>query len=60
MTTEFFPGEKPRCVWCGSFGGFANRLMIHIDKEEAITLAECEWCSSTEYFRRKGAIGNGN
>lgn len=32
------------CAWCGSKGGFANRLIIFpIDMQEAIY--ECEWCA---------------
>ena len=33
-----------RCVWCGTKGGFANRLIIHLVEMEA-SIAECEWCS---------------
>jgi hypothetical protein len=32
------------CVWCGSKGGFANRLIfLPVDMDSA--LYECEWCS---------------
>lgn len=31
------------CVWCGSKGGFANRLIINmVGQDESI--CECEWC----------------
>ena len=33
-----------RCVWCGTKGGFANRLIIYLVEMEA-SIAECEWCS---------------
>jgi hypothetical protein len=48
--------KEPICAWCGSRGGFANRLIIGTDTEGEL-LAECEWCASTEYFRRKAANG---
>ena len=31
------------CIWCGSKGGFVNRLMIVGTADNAIV--ECEWCS---------------
>jgi hypothetical protein len=32
------------CAWCGSKGGFVNRLIIHlIEMQDAIY--ECEWCT---------------
>ena len=32
------------CAWCGSKGGFANRLIIHpIGMQKMI--CECEWCA---------------
>lgn len=32
------------CVWCGTKGGFVNRLIINlVGDDEAIY--ECEWCS---------------
>jgi len=31
------------CVWCGSTGGFVNRLVAHqVGVDEVIY--ECEWC----------------
>jgi len=34
------------CVWCGTKGGFANMLILHIVRaEELSNIAECEWCS---------------
>lgn len=51
--------KEPICAWCGTRGGFGNRLIISPDMKGEL-LAECEWCASTEYFRRKGALGDGN
>jgi len=32
------------CIWCGTKGGFVNRLIINlVGDDEAIY--ECEWCS---------------
>lgn len=53
MTVE---AKEPTCAWCGTSGGFANRLIIGLDTRGEL-LAECEWCASTEYFRRKAANG---
>jgi hypothetical protein len=37
-------GQRMMCAWCGSKGGFANRLIISLTSwDEAIY--ECEWCS---------------
>ena len=33
------------CVYCGSKGGFANRLIIHPAGSDDMALIECEWCS---------------
>ena len=53
--------DRPRCIWCGSFGGFANRLMIHMAENRLDTLiAECDWCWSNDYYRKKAANGKGN
>jgi hypothetical protein len=48
--------KEPTCAWCGTTGGFANRLIVGIDTQGEL-LAECEWCITTEYFRRKAANG---
>jgi hypothetical protein len=32
-----------KCVWCGSKGGFANKLIIYPCSQGAVY--ECEWCS---------------
>jgi len=32
------------CIWCGSKGGFVNRLIINIVGEDA-AIYECEWCA---------------
>jgi hypothetical protein len=48
--------KEPTCAWCGSSGSFANRLIIGADTQGEL-LAECEWCITTEYFRRKAANG---
>lgn len=48
--------KEPTCAWCGTTGGFANRLIVGVDTEGEL-LAECEWCMTTEYFRRKAANG---
>ena len=48
--------KEPTCAWCGTYGGFANRLIIGTDTQGEL-LAECEWCMTTEYFRRKAANG---
>lgn len=47
------------CVWCGTPGGFVNRLLIELDSQ-GDPLAECEWCASTEEYRKLGAHGEGN
>ena len=53
--------DRPKCVWCGSFGGFTNRLIIHMMAEDFSDLiAECEWCMYDKYFRKKAANGKGN
>ena len=45
-----------RCIWCGTKGGFANRLMsYHIPKSEP--LVECEWCGFDEMTRERAANG---
>ena len=51
--------DRPRCVWCGSLGGYANRLYIYTDEELLTLIAECEWCFSSDYFRKKAANGKG-
>jgi hypothetical protein len=48
-----------RCIWCGTPGDLGNHLLIQIDNY-ANPLAECEWCSTTEYFRRMASNGQGN
>lgn len=55
MTEE----KKLRCIWCGTYGGYANRLYINQDSVGDV-VAECDWCSSTEYYRRLAANGKGN
>lgn len=52
--------DRPRCVWCGSYGGMANRLMIHLNKDQETFVAECDWCWSSDYYRKKAANGKGN
>ena len=47
-----------KCVWCGSPGGYVNRLVVSGSDEDAI--AECEWCFSTNEYRTRGARGAGN
>ena len=32
------------CIWCGSQGGFVNRLIVYLDGENN-GIIECEWCS---------------
>jgi len=32
------------CAWCGSKGGFANRLIINLVGLDA-AIYECEWCA---------------
>ena len=32
------------CVWCGSMGGFVNRLIALKDGEGG-AIIECEWCA---------------
>jgi hypothetical protein len=58
MSEELFD-DRPRCIWCGSFGGYANRLMINPDMEGGF-IAECDWCWSSDYYRKKAANGKGN
>lgn len=60
MSDTEFVNDRPRCVWCGSFGGYANKLMIHIDAELETVVAECDWCWSSDYYRKKAANGEGN
>jgi len=48
------------CIWCGTPGGYANQLKVALDPYGEPLLAECEWCISSEYFRKLGAKGNGN
>lgn len=52
--------DRPRCIWCGSYGGYANRLMIHLNKDQDTFIAECDWCWSSDYYRKKAANGQGN
>ena len=52
-------GQIMTCVWCGTPGGLVNRLLIELDSH-GDPLAECEWCASTEEYRRLGAHGEGN
>jgi hypothetical protein len=53
--------DRPRCIWCGSFGGYANRLTIHMAQDDLKSLiAECDWCWSNDYYRKKAANGKGN
>lgn len=52
--------DRPRCVWCGSFGGFANPLVLHIVPETTTAIAECDWCWSSDYYRKRAANGKGN
>lgn len=59
MNLEGEYDDRPRCVWCGSFGGYANRLTIHPDMEGGL-IAECDWCWSSDYYRKKAANGKGN
>jgi len=33
-----------QCVFCGTNGGFVNRLWIHL-VENSTPVYECEWCS---------------
>jgi hypothetical protein len=51
--------QDPRCAWCGTGGSSANRVIIFV-QDDGSYLCECEWCASTEYFRRKASNGNGN
>ena len=60
MTQGEFVDDRPRCVWCGSFGGYANRLVIHTVQEDDALIAECDWCWSSDYYRKKAANGKGN
>jgi len=32
------------CVWCGTKGGFANKLIIHLIGMQG-AIYECEWCA---------------
>lgn len=50
---------EPRCIWCGTGGSYANRVIV-FEQNDGSYLSECEWCSSTEYFRRKASNGKGN
>jgi hypothetical protein len=59
MRYEDMEDDRPRCVWCGSLGGYANRLYIYTDEDLLTLIAECEWCFSSDYFRKKAANGKG-
>jgi len=48
--------NEPRCIWCGTFGSPANFVIV-FETEEGNALSECEWCGTTEYFRRKASNG---
>lgn len=37
-------GKEMMCIWCGSKGGFVNRLIVYLDGENN-GIIECEWCS---------------
>jgi hypothetical protein len=61
MSAEELFDDRPRCVWCGSFGGYANRLTIHMAENGLDSMiAECDWCWSNDYYRKKAANGKGN
>lgn len=51
--------QEPRCAWCGTGGSLQNRVIVFV-QDDGSCLSECEWCASTEYFRRKASNGNGN
>jgi hypothetical protein len=51
--------QDPRCAWCGTGGSLQNRVIVFM-QDDGSCLSECEWCASTEYFRRKASNGNGN
>jgi hypothetical protein len=58
---EDLEDDRPRCIWCGSYGGTANRLMIHMEENKLESMiAECDWCWSNGYYRRIAANGKGN
>jgi hypothetical protein len=40
------------CVWCGSKGGFVNRLVPHIVGVNEV-MYECEWCLATINYELK-------
>lgn len=50
------PAEALKCIWCGAKGTWRNQLHVFAT---AIgnPIAECEWCYSTEWFRRKASNG---
>lgn len=53
--------DRPRCIWCGSFGGYANRLVIHMAQDDLESMiAECDWCYSHDLYRKKAANGKGD
>lgn len=60
MKPEDLFDDRPRCIWCGSFGGYANRLTIHCSDDINYSIAECDWCWSNDYYRKKAANGKGN
>lgn len=60
MSYDHLEDDRPRCTWCGSLGGYANRLYIYTDESLATLIAECEWCHSSDYFRKKASNGKGN
>jgi hypothetical protein len=33
------------CIWCGTKGGFVNRLMISPLEDRSEALSECEFCA---------------
>jgi hypothetical protein len=48
--------DAPRCFWCGTYGSPANFVIV-FEAVEGNALSECEWCGSTEYFRRRASNG---
>ena len=48
-----------RCIWCGTLGGFANRLQVYLDSY-GDAVCECEWCIAYGDYRKAGAKGEGN
>jgi hypothetical protein len=48
--------NDPRCIWCGTYGSPANYVIV-FETIQGKALSECEWCGTTEYFRRKASNG---